>query len=63
MSKKPELSDPSGDGKVRIIVYVDGGVVQDVLIDTPGVDPACRSFDPVEVNPECVEKPVNCMEE
>jgi len=77
MSKKPELSDPSGAGKVRIVIYVDGGVVQDVLTDTPGVeamivdydnekagdDPACRSFEQIEVNPEYITKTIKCIED
>ncbi len=77
MSKKPELSDPSGAGRVRIVVYVDGGVVQDVLTDTPGIeamivdydnekagdDPACRSFEQIEVNPEYIKKTIECVED
>ena len=77
MSNKLELSGPSNDGKVRIVVYVDGGVVQDVLTDTPGVeamivdydnekagdDPACRSFEQIEVNAEYIEKTTKCIED
>ena len=67
----------SSNGKVRIVIYVDGGIVQSVLSDTIGVeamivdydnekegaDPACRSFEPVEVNPEYIDKTVQCIED
>ncbi len=56
--------------KTRIVIYVDGGIVQDVLSDTASVevmivdydnerageDPADRSFEPVDVNPKYIEK-------
>ena len=65
------------NGKVRIVIYVDGGVVQSVLSDTAGVeamivdydneksgdDPACRSFEPVDVNPEYIRKTIKGIEE
>ncbi len=67
----------SSNGKVRIVIYVDGGIVQSVLSDTTGVeamivdydnekagdDPACRSFEPVEVNPEYIRKTIQCIED
>ncbi len=54
----------------RIVIYVDGGIVQDVLADGPGVeamivdhdnerggDPkSLRAFEPVDVNREYIEK-------
>ena len=55
---------------VRITIYVDGGIVQDVLADGPGVEAmivdydnekagepkSSRSFEPVPVNCEYVER-------
>ena len=57
---------------IRIVIYVDGGIVQDVLADGPGVKAmivdydnekageakSSRSFEPVPVNRECVEKTI-----
>ena len=62
---------------VRIVIYVSGGVVQDVLAEDEGVeamivdydneaagdDPADRSFDPVPVNREYIEKTVQGIED
>ena len=62
---------------VRIVIYVHGGVVQDVLAETEGVeamvvdydnesagdDPADRSFDPVPVNREYIERTVQGIED
>ena len=67
----------SSYGKVRIVIYVEGGIVQSVLSDTTGVeamivdydnekagdDPACRSFEPVEANPEYIRKTIRGIEE
>jgi len=77
MSKKLKPSGPNRNRKTRIIIYVDGGVVQDVLTDTPGVevmivdhdnekagdDPAYRSFEQIEVNPEYIKKTIKCIED
>ncbi len=63
--------------KVRVVVYVGGGIVQDVLTDTPrveamivdydneksGDDPAHRSFEPVDVNVEYIEKTIQGTED
>ena len=62
---------------VRIVIYVQGGVVQDVLAEMEGVeamvvdydnesagdDPADRSFDPVPVNREYIEKTIQGVED
>jgi len=62
---------------VRIVIYVHGGVVQDVLAEAEGVeamvvdydnedagdDPADHSFDPVPVNREYIEKTVLGIED
>jgi len=77
MSKKSKPSGPSENTKVRIVIYVEGGIVQSVLSDTTGVeamivdydnekagdDPACRSFELVEVNPEYIKKTIKCIED
>ena len=77
MSKKSKHSGPSENTKVRIVIYVEGGIVQRVLSDTTGVegmivdydnekagdDPACRSFEQVEVNPEYINKTIKCIED
>ena len=62
---------------VRVVVYVDGGIVQDVLTDTArveamivdydneraGEDKANRSFEPVNVNVEYIEKTIQGTED
>ncbi|MCO6438571.1 MAG: hypothetical protein J5J06_15880 [Phycisphaerae bacterium] len=61
---------------IRIVVYVDGGIVQDVLSDTAGVqvmivdydneragDPkSSRSFESVTVDESMIERTVNGTE-
>jgi len=74
MTQEPEANN---DKTVRIVIYVDGGIVQNVLSNTAGVeamivdydnekagdDPACRSFEPVEVNTEYIRKTIRGIEE
>ena len=62
---------------IRIVIYVSGGVVQDVLAEDGGVeamvvdydnesagdDPADRSFDPVPVNRAYIEKTIRGTED
>ncbi len=57
---------------IRIVIYVDGGIVQGVLADGPGVEAmivdydnekagepkTSRSFDPVDVNRQHIEKTI-----
>ena len=67
----------TNQAKPRIVIYVEGGVVQCVLSDTAGVeamivdydnekagdDPACRSFEPVNVHPEYIDNTIRGIEE
>ena len=70
--------DVMADAKpIRIVIYVDGGVVQDVLACTQGVEAmivdfdsekvgepkSSRSFEPVAVNPEYIEKTIESIED
>jgi len=62
---------------IRIVIYVDGGIVQDVLADGPGVEAmivdydnenagepkSSRSFEPVPVNREYMEKTIQGNED
>ena len=62
---------------VRIVIYVNGGIVQDVLADGPGIEAmivdydnenagepkSSRSFEPVPVNRECMEKTIQGNED
>ena len=62
---------------IRIVIYVSGGIVQDVMADAPGVEamivdydnekagdsPADRSFMPVDVNREYIEKTIQGIED
>lgn len=62
---------------VRIVIYVEGGIVQSVLSDTPGIkamivdydsekagdDRAGRSFELVEVNKPYIETTIQGTEE
>ncbi len=62
---------------IRIVVYVDGGIVQDVLSDTAGVevmivdydderagDPkSSRSFEPVTVDASMIKRTAKGMED
>lgn len=77
MNDKSNHSDCREEKKVRIVIYIDGGIVQDVLTDTAGVeamivdydnekagdDKALRSFEPVDVNPQYIEKTIKGTEE
>ena len=70
MSSKP-------DKTIRIVIYVDGGIVQDVLSDTPDVEAmivdydneragepkSSRSFESVQVNRQYIEKTIKGTEE
>ena len=61
----------------RIVIYVEGGIVQSVLSDSPGVDAmivdydnekagddrASRSFESVEVNSPYIERTIQGIEE
>lgn len=61
----------------RIVIYVEGGIVQSVLSDSPGVeamivdydnekageDPANRSFESVDVNKPYIETTIQGIEE
>ena len=62
---------------VRIVIYVDGGIVQDVLADGPGVKAmivdydnertgapkSSRSFEPIAVNSKYIEKTIQGVED
>lgn len=62
---------------MRVVIYVDGGNVQNVVADAPGVEvmlvdydneragpaPPNRSFEPVPVNLELIEKTIKCEED
>ena len=62
---------------IRIVIYVNGGIVQDVLADGPGVEvmivdydderagepKSSRSFEPVPVNREYMEKTIQGNED
>ena len=62
---------------VRIVIYVHGGIVQDVLAEAEGVEamivdydneragdsPSERSFEPVEVNAEYIGKTTRRIED
>ena len=62
---------------IRIVVYVEGGLVNDVLADTPGVEAMIvdydnekegdlrseRCFSPVEVNVDYINKTIEGVEE
>ena len=62
---------------MRIVIYVDGGIVQNVLADTPGIeamlvdydnekagdDRAERSFQPVDVDPAYIEETIKGTED
>ena len=70
MIGKAESLKSLKENNVRIVIYVDGGVVQGVLADTTGIEAmivdydneragqgkAERSFEPVDVDLECIEK-------
>jgi len=61
---------------MKIVIYVKGGIVQNILSDTPGIetmivdydnekngdDPACRSFEPVDVDLDYINKTIKCIE-
>lgn len=65
------------DGKIRIVIYVDGGIVQDVLADAPCVEAmivdhdneragepkSSRTFEPVDVNVGYIEKTIQGIED
>lgn len=65
------------DKPIRIVIYVHGGIVQDVLADAPGVEAmivdydnesagepkSSRSFEPVNVNREYIEKTTQGIED
>ena len=62
---------------VRIVIYVNGGIVQDVFADSPGAEAmivdydnekageakSSRSFEPVPVNRKYVEKTIQGNED
>ena len=62
---------------VRIVIYVDGGIVQDVLADGFGVEAmivdydneragepkSSRAFEPITVNPKYIEKTIQGIED
>ena len=72
---KDEKKEPKR--KARVVIYVDGGIVQEVLTDTLGVevmivdydnetagdDPADRAFAPAKVNSEYIEKTIQGTED
>ena len=61
---------------MKVVIYVDGGNVQNVVADAPGLEvmlvdydneageggPPQRSFEPVPVNLELIEKTIRCQE-
>lgn len=61
----------------RIAIYVNGGVVQDIISDTPGLsamlidydnekagsDPKNRSFEPIRVDINLIEETINGAEQ
>jgi hypothetical protein len=61
---------------IQIVIYVSGGIVQDVMADAPGVEAmivdydneatgepkSSRSFDEVPVNREYIEKTIQGIE-
>ncbi len=77
MNDKPNHSDCREERKVRIVIYVDGGIVQDVLSDTPDVEAmivdynnekagepkSSRSFESVGVNAEYIERTIQGIED
>ena len=62
---------------MKVVIYVDGGNVQNVVADAPGLEvmlvdydneraeagPPNRSFEPVPVNLELIEKTIRCEED
>ena len=62
---------------IRIVIYVDGGIVQDVLADGPGVEAmivdcdnenvgepkSSGAFEPVTVDPGYIEKTIEGIED
>ena len=77
MNDKPNHSQHAGGRKARIVIYVDGGIVQDVLSDTPDVEAmivdydnekagepkSSRSFEPVGVDAEYIERTIQGIED
>lgn len=72
------MKDNNRQGKpIHIVIYVDGGVVQDVLADSEGVEAmivdydnegggepkSSRSYEPVPVNHEYIKKTVQGIED
>lgn len=77
MSKEESVRHTARTATARIVIYVEGGVVQSVLSDTPGVkamiiaydnekagdDRADRSFELVEVNEPYIQRTIQGTEE
>ena len=69
--------EPAATKTIRIVIYVDGGVVQDVLADGSGVEAmivdydnerageskSSRAFESIPVNPKYIEKTVQGIED
>jgi hypothetical protein len=77
MSKKESARHVRRTATVRIVIYVEGGIVQSVLSDTADVeamivdydnenagdDRASRAFELIEVNKPYIETTIQGMEE
>lgn len=77
MRKGNRDRQPTDTTIARVVIYVEGGNVQSVLSDTPGIevmivdydneeagdDPASRSFEFVEVNEAYIERTIQGIEE
>ena len=71
------MNQNQGKTPTRVVIYVRGGLVQDILTDASDVqamvvdydneragdDPANRVFEPVRVDPEYIEKTIKGIED